>query len=61
MVKMNNEGGGIVTMWSYSLFSVENKYPLEEKELLARYWNALKELDRGQKIQVITQSPEYPE
>ncbi|KAI3375384.1 hypothetical protein L3Q82_021867 [Scortum barcoo] len=44
MVRVNNEGGGMVTLWSYTLSSVEKKYPQEEKELavLARYWGALK-------------------
>ncbi|KAI3363502.1 hypothetical protein L3Q82_012104 [Scortum barcoo] len=43
---------------SYTLSSVEKKYPQEEKELavLARHWGALKELAQGQGIKVITQS-----
>ncbi|GLD65751.1 uncharacterized protein AKAME5_001719700 [Lates japonicus] len=44
--------------WSYTLSSVEKKYPPEEKDLavLAKYWGALKELAQGQGIKVITQS-----
>ncbi|KAM3582756.1 uncharacterized protein V6R79_016158 [Siganus canaliculatus] len=58
MVKVHNEGAGMVTLWSYTLSSVEKKYPQEEKELavLAKYWGALKELAQGQAIKVITQS-----
>ncbi|KAM3582740.1 uncharacterized protein V6R79_007992 [Siganus canaliculatus] len=58
MVKVHNEGAGMVTLWSYTLSSVEKKYPQEEKELavLAKYWGALKELAQGQAIKVVTQS-----
>ncbi|KAK9517559.1 hypothetical protein VZT92_022919 [Zoarces viviparus] len=58
VVKVCNEGAGIVTMWSYTLSSVEKKYPAEEKELavLARYWSTLKDLAQGQGIRVLTQS-----
>ncbi|XP_031726767.1 uncharacterized protein LOC116396347 [Anarrhichthys ocellatus] len=58
VVRVSNEDGGIVTLWSYTLSSVEKKYPAEEKELaiLARYWSALKNLARGQGIKVLTQS-----
>ncbi|KAE8284733.1 hypothetical protein D5F01_LYC16167 [Larimichthys crocea] len=57
VVKVKNEGGGMVTLWSYTL-SVEKKFPQEEKELavLARYWGTMKDLAQGQGIKVITQS-----
>ncbi|KAE8283579.1 hypothetical protein D5F01_LYC18982 [Larimichthys crocea] len=58
VVKVKNEGGGMVTLWSYTLSSVEKKFPQEEKELavLARYWGTMKDLAQGQGIKVITQS-----
>ncbi|XP_014914825.1 endogenous retrovirus group K member 19 Pol protein-like [Poecilia latipinna] len=58
MIKVSNENGGLVTLWSYTLTSVEKKYPQEEKELavLARYWSVLKDLAQGQPVKVITQS-----
>ncbi|KAE8281788.1 hypothetical protein D5F01_LYC19171 [Larimichthys crocea] len=58
VVKVKNEGGGMVTLWSYTLSSVEKKFPQEEKELavLARYWATMKDLAQGQGIKVITQS-----
>lgn len=58
VVRVSNEGGGMVTLWSYTLSSVEKKFPQEEKELavLARYWGTMKELAQGQGIKVITQS-----
>lgn len=39
VLKVSHEGGGMVTLWSYKLSSVEKKYPKEEKELavLAKY------------------------
>ncbi|KAE8291465.1 hypothetical protein D5F01_LYC11073 [Larimichthys crocea] len=39
VVKVKNKGGGMVTLWSYTLSLVEKKFPQEEKELavLARY------------------------
>ncbi|KAE8277286.1 hypothetical protein D5F01_LYC24832 [Larimichthys crocea] len=48
----------MVTLWSYTLSSVEKKFPQEEKELavLARYWGTMKDLAQGQGIKVITQS-----
>lgn len=33
VVTVSNEGQGIVTLWSYTLTTVERKYPPEEKEL----------------------------
>ncbi|KAK9535471.1 hypothetical protein VZT92_007850 [Zoarces viviparus] len=58
VVRVSNEDGGIVSLWSYTLSLVEKKYPAEEKELaiLARYWSALKDLAQGQGIKVLTQS-----
>ncbi|MEQ2293895.1 hypothetical protein AMECASPLE_038107 [Ameca splendens] len=58
MLKVSNENGVLVTLWSYTLSSVEKKFPQEEKELavLARYWSTLKDLAQGQQIKVITQS-----
>lgn len=58
VVKVKNEGGGMVTLWSYTLSKVEQKFPQEEKELavLARYWGTMKDLAQGQGIKVITQS-----
>lgn len=58
MIRVSNEGGGLVTLWSYTLSSVEKKYPPEEKELvvLACYWGTLKDLAQGTGIKVITKS-----
>uniref|UniRef100_A0AAV2LF97 ribonuclease H n=1 Tax=Knipowitschia caucasica TaxID=637954 RepID=A0AAV2LF97_KNICA len=58
MVKVWNDNGGLVSLWSYTLSPVEHKYPPEERELavLARYWAGLKDLAQGQVIKVITQS-----
>lgn len=58
VVRVSNEGAGMVTLWSYTLSTVEQKFPPEEKELavIARCWSALKELAQGQRIKVITQS-----
>ncbi|KAF0022147.1 hypothetical protein F2P81_025601 [Scophthalmus maximus] len=58
VLRVSNEGGGLVTLWSYTLSSVEKKYPPEEKELavLAKYWGALKDLAQGQTIKVTTRS-----
>ena len=58
VVKVGNEGGGMVTLWSYTLTLVEKKFQQKEKELavLARYWGTLKELAQGQNIVVSTGS-----
>ena len=58
IVKLRNEGGGLVALWSWTLPSVERKYTEAEKELavLAKYWKHLKELAQGQIIRVFTQS-----
>nr|XP_049598168.1 uncharacterized protein LOC125982043 [Syngnathus scovelli] len=58
MVSVSNEGAGLVALWTYTLSSVEKKFPQEEKELavLARYWSNLKDLAQGQGIKVQTGS-----
>ncbi|PWA32440.1 hypothetical protein CCH79_00018776, partial [Gambusia affinis] len=33
MIKVSNENGGLITLWNYTLTSVEKKYPQEEKDL----------------------------
>lgn len=52
VMRVRNEGGGLVTLWIYTLSSVEKKFPQEEKELvvLAKYWSNLKDLAQGQGI-----------
>lgn len=48
MIKVSNENGGLVTLWSYTLTSAEKKYPQEEELAgLTRYWSALKDLAQG--------------
>ena len=58
VVTVWNEGKQLITLWSYVLTTVEQKFPGEEKELavIARYWSSLKDLAQGQQIQIITQS-----
>lgn len=58
MIKVSNDQGGLVTLWSTTLTPVEKKYPQEEKELavLTKYCGTLKDLAQGQAIKVITQS-----